>query len=277
MFGILRPLMSELRVREAEFYKALYCGVCRAIKLELGEVPRFALRYEAALMALIWLSLEGASVRAEKRLCAAKPFSPHAVIADHAALTHAGRICIVLAHAQCRDEARDGHPFLGTAARLALSPAAAKAARAMKPETLRVIEDSSRELVALEEGNADAPDAAADTSGRLLSAVFTDYPGVPEEKRETLAWMGYHLGRWLYLADAILDEEEDERQGQYNPILTSKKERAQARQDLRDSADFSAAQAAAAFDLLEFKTGRGILENLIYLGLPAAFRRNKKT
>jgi len=45
----------------------------------------------------------------------------------------------------------------------------------------------------------------------------------------------------------------------------------------REYTDISAAQAAAAFDLLEFKTGRGILENLIYLGLPAAFRRNKKT
>ena len=32
MFGYVKPVVSELLVKENEFYRATYCGVCRAMK-----------------------------------------------------------------------------------------------------------------------------------------------------------------------------------------------------------------------------------------------------
>ena len=32
MFGYVKPVVSELLVKEHEFYKATYCGICRSMK-----------------------------------------------------------------------------------------------------------------------------------------------------------------------------------------------------------------------------------------------------
>ena len=31
MFGYIRPVERELRIRESEYYRALYCGICTAM------------------------------------------------------------------------------------------------------------------------------------------------------------------------------------------------------------------------------------------------------
>jgi len=276
VFGILRPWQPELKVREAEYYRAAYCGVCRAMKLEFGDLPRFALRYEAATLAILWMSLTDEKAKVEQRVCAARPVKPHSVLADAPALLHAGRICLILAEAKIEDEIRDGERALPMkAAKKLLSGATRKAKSAVKPETLEALATAQRDLLALEAEQSDIWDAAADTSGRMLRAAFLDYDALPERQREPLAWMGYHLGRWLYLADALLDEDEDARKGAYNPILLSPLGREEARRRVREGADFSAAQAAAAYDLMDWHEGSGIIANLIFCGLPAALDNRK--
>ena len=36
MFGYVKPVVGELLVKEHEFYKATYCGICRAMKKHTG-------------------------------------------------------------------------------------------------------------------------------------------------------------------------------------------------------------------------------------------------
>ena len=81
----------------------------------------------------------------------------------------------------------------------------------------------------------------------------------------------YHLGRWIYLADAREDFGEDQRLGRYNPVA------ARYGPEGDDGAlaltmDQSLAQMGAALQLGEFGCRRAILENIIYLGLPLVQR-----
>ena len=69
MFGYLRPLQDELKVKEARLYRAVYCGICRAMAQRAGQLPRLALQYDAVLPALLWLALSEKEGRSRLTLC----------------------------------------------------------------------------------------------------------------------------------------------------------------------------------------------------------------
>ena len=90
-------------------------------------------------------------------------------------------------------------------------------------------------------------------------------PGLEER---VLRVLGYNLGRWLYLADAIDDFEKDQEKGQYNPFST--------REEIQRSAVplwYNLGEAAKAYELLDLKKNKGLLDNIIYLGLQGTTRR----
>lgn len=80
----------------------------------------------------------------------------------------------------------------------------------------------------------------------------------------------YHLGRWIYLIDAVDDLAEDSRQGRYNPVAVRFPKWSQEdREYLRRSMDHSLALAGAAFQLLADNAWTPVTENILYDGLPS--------
>ena len=53
--------------------------------------------------------------------------------------------------------------------------------------------------------------------GELLGDVFCF--GIPEEYRDVYRAVGYHLGRYIYTADAVDDYDDDKKRGSYNPCV----------------------------------------------------------
>jgi hypothetical protein len=55
MFGYIRPLKGELKLREFEKFRACYCGLCSALGKEYGITSRLILNYDFFfLAALMW-------------------------------------------------------------------------------------------------------------------------------------------------------------------------------------------------------------------------------
>ncbi|HQQ40586.1 MAG TPA: DUF5685 family protein, partial [Clostridia bacterium] len=48
MFGYIRPLECELKVREQAEYRAFYCGLCKTIGRRYGTLERLTLSYDCA-------------------------------------------------------------------------------------------------------------------------------------------------------------------------------------------------------------------------------------
>ena len=46
MYGYVRPDKGELRVREYELFRAVYCGLCQALRERYGFLSRFAVNYD---------------------------------------------------------------------------------------------------------------------------------------------------------------------------------------------------------------------------------------
>ena len=168
-----------------------------------------------------------------------------------------------------RDSAKDDGLWGGLPARAlswALRPAYQKAARRC-PEFDHTVRDCLDELAALEGEGCPSLDRTADTFARLLrSAVPQD-----GERGRVLSQLLYHLGRWIYLADARDDLEEDKLAGRYNPV-SARYGGAGDDAALGLTMDNSLARMGAALQLGEFGCRKPLLENIIYLGLPLVQR-----
>ena len=97
----------------------------------------------------------------------------------------------------------------------------------------------------------------------------------PDEKlRRMLELLLYHVGRFLYLVDALEDLPKDARKGTYNPLLyrfhpVEDKLTDEDRTLLTDSLEASISLAASALELLPPRADQEIVHNIIYYGLPA--------
>ena len=58
MFGYIRPKIPELKVREYDQYKGIYCSLCKRMGKEYGIASRFALSYDSTFLVLMTLGLE---------------------------------------------------------------------------------------------------------------------------------------------------------------------------------------------------------------------------
>ena len=50
MFGYVKPVVTELLVKEYEFYKATYCGICRSMKKNTGALSNVTLSYDSVFL-----------------------------------------------------------------------------------------------------------------------------------------------------------------------------------------------------------------------------------
>ena len=102
----------------------------------------------------------------------------------------------------------------------------------------------------------EAAEPTAAAMKRLFSLCTDD-----EVQSRILAQIGYCIGKWIYLIDAVEDIDEDTKSGNFNPLKSSSVDSAVMTMNV------CAAEAGNALELLEIKRFGGILRNIIYIGL----------
>ena len=73
MFGYVRTDKGELKVREYELYRGLYCTLCKQLSKRYGVLSRLILSYDMTFLALVRLSEKGISPKFKGGRC---PFNP---------------------------------------------------------------------------------------------------------------------------------------------------------------------------------------------------------
>ena len=268
MFGYVRPFRPELKCRELDLYQATYCGLCRCLRQRYGPLAPMTLSYDFTFLALLLWEPEEEFISCRGRCCT-HPLHRREMCLNSPALERSADESMVLTWWKLRDSVQDDGFWGGLPARalsLAFRPACRSAAQRC-PEFAQTAQSCLEELTALEKENCPSLDRTADAFARLLQSA------APKEGAEgrVLGQLLYHLGRWIYLADAREDFGEDQRLGRYNPVA------ARYGPEGDDGAlaltmDQSLAQMGAALQLGEFGCRRAILENIIYLGLPLVQR-----
>ena len=96
MYGYVRTHAPELKVREQEYYRAVYCGLCRTMGKCTGQCSRMTLSYDFTYFALVRMALTGSFPAIKARRCLAHPFRTYQISVHHEFLCNTHRALIYL-------------------------------------------------------------------------------------------------------------------------------------------------------------------------------------
>ena len=170
MFGFIRPVKSELKVKEADRFQQVYCGLCHAIRARYGRFFTMFLSYDMTFYALVVGSGETPKAQTERRRCDAHPVTKRVCASPDDALALAADASVLLSYHKFRDNLADekGAKRLLAAVLCRFGRRGYEKARARLPEADRDIRAALDELHALENENCASMDRAADASARML-------------------------------------------------------------------------------------------------------------
>ena len=283
MFGYVKPVVSELLVKDHEFYRATYCGICRSMKKHTGWLSNLSLSYDSVLLALVrMLYVTDGEISAKMKRCAAHPLKKRPMLNINSATEYTARAFAILTYHKALDDIADegfGKRMLVGAARPVLSSGAKKA---KIPDISEIIQKKLGEISRLEKEGCASVDAPAELFGELVGEIFAF--GLLKKDALVCREFGRGLGRFIYAADAAEDYDEDAKTGKYNPyVLTygGVPLTEENKQTIKCALIMECKRMESAVNLMPFGnrfTIENIVKNIIYLGLPKriAFLDEKK-
>ena len=274
MFGYVTANKPEMKIREYEYYRGVYCGLCRALGKCGGQCARLTLSYDFAFMALARMAIEGQSPKFQKRRCIAHPLKRRPMAMPDGTLIFCASASLLLAYGKIKDDVKDEKGGKRLAA-LAASPFASimKRKSSKKFAALEKTIENSLECLSQYEKSAHEPsvDRPAEIFGELLSEIFSH--GLEGTESKLAKKIGFHVGKWIYLTDAIDDYAEDVKKKRFNPLIAVYGEGGLgvgAAESLERALTMELVEAEKAFDLIDYPDPdiKEIICNIIYLGMP---------
>lgn len=266
MFGYIRPNKEQLKVVELERFKSVYCGLCTSIRRRYGGIYSNFLSYDITYFALVLGSLDD-GFYIEKLRCVASPIKKKNVEISSNVIDFSADISILLSYYKILDNIKDEKYNLKYKILLLfLKPAYKKAIKNQDSAGL-IIKINLENLDILETSNENNLDKVSEPFAKMLSELSQIY-----KTNLAIREIFYHIGKWIYIIDAIKDINEDFIKNEYNPIisrfsLTDGKLDTNSRKAINNILGASITRIREAVDLLESKKDKEIIENIVNLGL----------
>ena len=269
MFGYVTASWKELSEPEKDRYGSIYCGICRRIREQSGNVARIGLSYDMAFLAALLMSLYEPEERSGRNACLIHPVSRRPWV-DNPYIRYCADMNVILSYYNALDDWQDDRK---PAARL-LAAALEKYAPEIEdryPRQCGAIRSCIGELAALEKANCGNPDEPAACFGKLMAELL-----VYEEDlwAPTLRQMGDALGRFIYLLDAALDFRKDQKQGRYNPYIAMGL--GDDWQRWEEYLVLTMGRCTAYFEKLPLVQDKALLDNILYSGVWVNYRGKRK-
>ena len=272
MFGYVKPVVTDLLVREHEFYKATYCGICRSMKKHTGALSNVTLSYDSVFLALVRMAyIPDLECCTELRRCIAHPAKRRPMLVENEAIEYTARAFAILTHYKLLDDISDEKLIKRAAVSLARPITSHAVSLADLSDLEAIVADRLARITELEKAKCPSIDEPATLFGELLGEIFSY--GYDGEARLVSYECGLHLGKFIYAADAAEDYDKDVKSGSYNPYviqyggapLTDEN-----KQSIKTGLILECSRIEAAVNLMPFErkvTIENIIKNVIYLGL----------
>lgn len=283
MFGYVRPFKPYLRMCEYEVYHAVYCGVCKSIGKNFGQIPRFTLSYDLAFLALCDMSVNNEPLKCEMQRCIAHPLLKRNCALENKAIERSAFVWSILVYHKLMDDISDGDTKDRLAAKAALPffSNAYKKASVKYKNLSDVVEQQMKLQHIVEQEKTASLDKAGEPTAEIMKAVFETLSDNPDA-RPKLGRFGYFLGRYIYLTDALDDITKDSVNGCYNPLLEgingkpSPSEYKAIARRVEISIRLTLGALAESYVSLNLGLYKTVLDNIIYLGLGDIFKQVKE-
>ncbi len=278
MFGYVKIRRSELRVREYEYYRAGYCGLCRSMGKCTGQCSRMLLSYDFAYLATVRMALCGTTPTFKRRRCIAHPLRPRMMMEPNDQLRYCAAATAILAFEKCRDNVADERGLRRFVARLQCLwlRRSYKKAKKCAPGLAEGVRAHLVRLAEQERAKQPSVDVVAAIFGDLLADVAAY--GLEGDIARLARKIGWETGRFVYILDALDDLEKDAEKGRFNPflLLHGGPIPEQQRSSIEQALIVGLMDLESAFALLpeaQDPTRQEILNNILYLGMPGTLKR----
>ena len=267
MFGYVKVHKPELKVKEYEQYKSVYCTLCKKSGKIYGHLIRMTLSYDFAFLSMLLLSANESNVAFKKGKCVYNKFKKcNYTECDSEAYEFSGAAAVIMLYYKLIDDIRDKSFFKSIPTRILklLINCKYKKACLNYPQINDIIQTMNSEQIKAENENIGL-DSVAEPTAKALGKICELL--VDESKKRIMYRVGYCVGKWVYLIDALDDKEDDVKKNSFNAV-----------KDLSDEMVVSnlnvcSNEAGAAFELLDDSVFSNVIRNILYLGMPAEVGR----
>ncbi|MBN1624340.1 MAG: hypothetical protein JXN10_11800 [Clostridia bacterium] len=273
MIGYIRIYKPELKYREFLVYNAYYCGICKALGDRYGLVYRNFINYDAVFIALLLDSAHGFEASFETFRCILHPTKKKHRCTSSESINFAADLTVLLTRAKLRDNILDDNDLLAKIGQFFLKRGFDISSKILV-ELVEEIEKELRNLHVFEKENSSNVDLVSGCYGNIIKIIL-EYGAGESDIKMQLGWIGFHLGKWVYIADAWTDIENDIKKKSYNPLLKrfnyNEGDIAEFKDSIRERTEFmlfaSLDEISSSFEQIDKKINSGIIRNILYEGL----------
>lgn len=272
MFGYIKPFKPEMKVAEFDTFKAIYCGLCKQLSHVYGPFSSLTLSYDFTFISTIALGLQTECSGFKKCTCVANPLKRKVCHNKSEELTFCAGAAMLMIYYKVVDNIKDSN-FIGKIKNILLLPFAHFAKRKAKklyPKIDSIIKTAMKDQAKIEKSDNKSIDKAAHPTANALALICQEL-SQDNTQKQILYRFGYLVGRYVYFSDALDDLEKDIKNKEFNPFLNITSVNVQNLDEIKDYAkgviNVTIAEIAPAYELLDLKRYKSILDNIIYLGL----------
>lgn len=279
MFGYVIVDKPSLRIREYDYYRATYCGLCHTMGKCTGCLSRVTLSYDVTFFVLLREMLNGTKVEFVKKRCVRHPIKKIETVKINPQMEYSACIGAQLAYQKIVDNINDEK---GTKQFVAKICQALFSKMDMKsfdqiPSVAELISNKLELISQIEQDRVPSIDAPAEVFGDMMAELLA-YELEGDKKLIALN-IGKRIGRWIYIVDAFDDYDSDRKSGSYNPFVELYSGKDFSDDDLLSISKMLEAELALAFSALELldedgdKNRSEIVKNILCFGMPASVER----
>ncbi|MCL2375226.1 MAG: DUF5685 family protein [Firmicutes bacterium] len=312
MFGYIVPQKSKLSETDFSIYRSFYCGICKVTGQMHGQLPRFTTNFDMVFLSVLLHEYNSQKYDLEHKGCVLNPRKRYTVMKNEL-FEKIIDTNIILSYHKALDGVSDKEGIKYRMVRNMLKKPYSRAKEKLQSVDIACKEWYTR-LGELEKDRCESVDRVADCFANLLKSVVDnlveginadgrlvpaptisaslvgagiDRPQTTDPRHNDLLGLSYHIGKFVYLVDALDDICDDYKKGRYNPFLVShklcKKTDKKAKRQKFSRKEFIAVNhgdlqfmlaacvnsAIAHYNNLKpsFSCGGSVLQNIMYYGM----------
>ena len=282
MLGYVKAFKPEMKMKDYELYRGIYCSLCRALGRNYSPIAQLFLSYDFAFAAVLRLAAAENGCSFIKKSCPYNPAKKCMICQSKETLDSCSHAIIITVFYKILDNMHDGGVKSKIIAYL-LYPIVFlmhRKAKRLAPDIDKIICGSMKIQYETEKKNGAGIDEAAHPSADALGKIFS--LGFDGERKNALYSLGYMVGRYVYILDAADDLEDDLKNGSYNPFageyaeIKNERIRTEFVQRVTGMLNLTQSNALDALDSVEKKRFEDILENIVLEGLDFSRERMLK-
>ena len=270
MFGYVIANREQLTEEQELIYRGYYCGLCRSLKKQFGNLGRLTLNYDMTFMVLLLADLFDPQTLQKTGRCAVHPCKRKTMM-ENELIDYGAAMNMLLAYYNLLDDWEDEKKRSARGAARRIQRFMPEIQKRFPRQTKAVLQ-GMEELRAEENKGPRDLDSAANIFGRLLGQLFVYKK---DFWAEDCRRFGEALGHFIYWMDAYEDLAKDQKKGSYNPFVL-----------IADQPDFenrvaemlknSLGECALILERLPLVEHLEILRNVLYSGIWSKYELLKK-